>query len=115
MGEETAPLGAEKLELKSPLHLGHRVCCAYLVQGGVRGQLQGHWLNGAALSQDILKMPLETERDNGVPGQPFPPLPRLPSKPPPPALSRTHLLPQSPGRWRSQEGLQQLGPAHRAH
>lgn len=27
----------------------------YLVQGGLRGQLQGHWFHGAAPSQDVLE------------------------------------------------------------
>lgn len=30
----------------------------YLVQGRLRGQLQGHWLHGAPLSQDVLEAPL---------------------------------------------------------
>lgn len=93
----------------------------YLVQRGLRGQLQGHWFHGAAPSQDVLQTLLGMREGLWGPGT-APPSPGSPSQTigyqlatplttlltPHPLLTphmSTHLVSWNPGGWLSLEGL----------
>lgn len=99
----------------------------YLVQGGLRRQLQGHWLYRAPLSQDVLEAPLQM--GEGLWGPGLAPLRGCPSQTtgwpllktlltPHPLLTpreSAHLLSWSQGGRLSLEGLHQLCSSHGAH
>lgn len=102
----------------------------YLVQGGLRRQLQGYWLHGAPPSQDVLEAALGM--GEGLWGPRLAPCPGLPLSNHrrsaghsaltlliPHALQTphvsTHPLSWSPGGWLSLEGLHQLCPLDSAH
>lgn len=106
----------------------------YLVQGCLWGQLQGHWLHGAAPRQDVPETPLGMGEGlwGSGPASPFPRLPLsnhlshtgsadpvlitlLTLSPSQHPHTTTHLVSWSPRRWLSLERLHQVCSLHSAH